>query len=164
MNKIYLGLGSNLGNKTDNLKKAINLIKNFPKTKIVNISKVYETKAWGYTKQDNFLNLCLEIKSNLSPKELLRKCQSIENKLKRERDIKWGPRTIDIDILIYQDFNLDSKELTLPHPRIKERAFVIWPLLDLNDKLEIKGESIKKLANKLGDNEIIRITESLNSK
>ena len=100
MAKVYLGLGTNLGDRLRYLNKAIQLIKNFRDTKVIEISKIYETEPWGYTEQDSFLNLCVEIDTNLSPFELLEECQKVERILKRERYIRWGPRTIDVDILI----------------------------------------------------------------
>ncbi len=143
MSSIYLSLGTNMGDRKINLKEAINLIKSFENTKIVKISKVYETKPWGYTNQENFLNICLKVESNLNPYTLLKKCQDAEKKLKRERTIRWGPRTIDIDILVYDDIICKDENLILPHPRIQERAFVLVPLMDIDEDLKIKGKTIK---------------------
>ncbi|SHK07151.1 2-amino-4-hydroxy-6-hydroxymethyldihydropteridine diphosphokinase [Tepidibacter formicigenes] len=143
MSNVYLSLGTNMGDREKYLKDAIDLINNFEDTKIVKISKVYETKPWGYTNQKNFLNLCLKINTNLSPHNLLKKCQEAERFLKRERIIRWGPRTIDVDILIYDDIICNDENLTLPHPRIQERAFVLVPLMDLDEDLIIKGKKIK---------------------
>lgn len=142
MARAYLGLGTNLGDRVNNLKKAIQLIKNFKDTKIIKISKIYETEPWGYTSQDSFLNLCIEIETDLSPFELLEECQKVEKILKRERYFRWGPRTIDVDILIYDDIFINDKDLTIPHPRIHERAFVLVPLKDLNENLVIKGKTV----------------------
>jgi len=128
MVKAYLGLGTNMGDRLNFLKKACELINHVPYLSVIKESKIYETKAWGYTDQADFLNICLEIKTSLSPKELLKTCQEIELKLNRERIIKWGPRTIDIDILFYGDIISNDEILTIPHPRILLRAFVILPL------------------------------------
>lgn len=143
MNSVYLSLGTNMGDREKNLKDAVNIIKRFDSTKIIKVSKIYETEPWGYTDQGNFLNLCLEIKTSLSPYELLEKCQDAEQYLKRERLIRWGPRTIDIDILLYNDIICEDEKLILPHPRIQERAFVLIPLMDLNEELIIKGQDLK---------------------
>ncbi|SHG96538.1 2-amino-4-hydroxy-6-hydroxymethyldihydropteridine diphosphokinase [Tepidibacter thalassicus] len=144
MNNVYLSLGTNIGDREKYLNDAIDLISELENTKIVKISKVYETKPWGYTNQENFLNLCLKINTGLSPHELLNKCQEIEKILKRERIIRWGPRTIDIDILIYDDIICNGENLTLPHPRIQERAFVLVPLMDLNENLVVKNKRVKE--------------------
>lgn len=149
MSIVYLGLGTNLGNKEVNLRQAINLIRDFPKTSVSKTSKVYETEPWGYSQQDDFLNLCLEIETKLKPKELLKKCQLVEEKLGRKRLVKWGPRSIDVDILIYDELTLEEEELTIPHPRIGERAFVLVPLSELNNNLIIDNQNISELIKKV---------------
>ncbi|GAB6100203.1 2-amino-4-hydroxy-6-hydroxymethyldihydropteridine diphosphokinase [Halanaerocella petrolearia] len=143
MKDVYLGLGTNKGDREENLNQAIKSIEKFPQTELIGLSKIYETEPWGYTDQQDFLNMCLQIETELTPYDLLDWCQEVENKLKRKRKIKWGPRTIDVDILVYDDLKLNDEELTLPHPRIRERAFVLVPLGDLNEDLFIKGKSIK---------------------
>ncbi|WP_408954963.1 2-amino-4-hydroxy-6-hydroxymethyldihydropteridine diphosphokinase [Natroniella sp. ANB-PHB2] len=142
MESVYLGLGTNLGDKEKNLKEAVELISNFPKTELIKVSKVYETEPWGYTEQDKFLNLCLEVKTELAPYQLLAECQGVEKDLDRERKIRWGPRSIDVDILLYGDLALSDQKLTVPHPRIQERVFVLKPLAELDKKLVIKGRSL----------------------
>ncbi|MCK8828480.1 2-amino-4-hydroxy-6-hydroxymethyldihydropteridine diphosphokinase [Natroniella acetigena] len=154
MESVYLGLGTNLGDKEQNLKQAVELIANFPQTELSKVSKVYETEPWGYTEQDNFLNLCLEIKTDLAPYQLLEECQGVEKDLKREREIRWGPRIIDVDILLYGDLVLTDQKLTIPHPRIQERAFVLSPLADLDQKLVIKGKSVLEWSELLDEQEI----------
>ncbi len=151
MSKVYLGLGSNIGDRLGYLKKAMALIKNFHETELIKISKVYETEPWGYTEQDDYLNLCLEIKTTLSPYKLLTNCQEVEKNLRRERKIKWGPRTIDIDILLYDDLVLEEDDLIIPHPRIQERAFILIPLRDLNNKLMIKGKKLEEWIEIVGE-------------
>ena len=129
INKCYLGLGSNLGNKYDNLTKARKLIaENIGN--IVEESTTIETKAWGNTNQDHFINQVILIESTFSAKEILKICNTIEANMGRTRTIHWGPRIIDIDILFYNDCIIDSKELTIPHPFIQEREFV---LISLNE-------------------------------
>ena len=144
MARAYLGLGTNIGDRLKFLKEACKLISEIPNTTITKKSKVYETKAWGYKDQDDFLNLCLEINTNLSPMELLENCQRIELELKRERVLRWGPRTIDIDILLYNDIISNDEMLTIPHPRIQERAFVMIPLIDISENLVINNKPIKE--------------------
>ncbi len=154
MSRAYLGIGTNMGDRLNNLNQTIDNIKQFKNTEIVKISKVYETRPWGYTNQNDFLNLCVSIDTNLKPEELLQKCLEAECKLKRERTIKWGPRTIDVDILAYDDIICNGEKLTLPHPRIQERAFVLIPLIDLNEELIIKGMLLKEWLKELDAEEV----------
>ena len=121
--KYLLGLGSNLGDRRDNLNKAIDLIKEI--SDIEKISSIEETVPWGNKEQGNYLNCVLLINSQLSPFELLRKLQNIEKRLKRERKIHWGPRTIDIDILWAEDLILNKNNLIIPHPFLHKREFVL---------------------------------------
>jgi 2-amino-4-hydroxy-6-hydroxymethyldihydropteridine diphosphokinase len=159
MTKAYLGLGTNIGNRLNFLNEACNLIEKIPDTTITKKSKIYETKAWGYTDQADFLNLCLEINTNLSPMELLKNCQNIELKLKRERVLRWGPRTIDIDILFYDDIISNDEILTIPHPRIHKRAFVMIPLMDLNENLVINKNTIKEHLQNITQEEMDEVKE-----
>ncbi|MBQ8027078.1 MAG: 2-amino-4-hydroxy-6-hydroxymethyldihydropteridine diphosphokinase [Clostridia bacterium] len=131
MNTVALGLGSNLGDKRKNLNTAVHAISLLPSTRIAKVSGVYQTKPVGFADQDDFLNAAVIIETELSPHAILGACLGIEASMGRVRLHKNGPRIIDIDVLIYESYFSDSFELTLPHPRIKERAFVMVPLLDL---------------------------------
>lgn len=131
MVQAYLGLGSNIGDRKQQLLKAIDLIGNIKGIKVTKQSSIYETAPIGYTDQPNFLNLCLEIETELSPQQLLKHCLDIEQQLHRVREIRWGPRTLDIDILLYSDNIIETDNLSIPHPRMKERAFVLIPLNDI---------------------------------
>ena len=133
----YLGLGSNLGDREGFLRQALTRLEQAGRVK--RLSPVYETAPWGYTEQGPFLNLVAEIEAELAPEELLGTMQRIERELGRERSIRWGPRTIDLDILLYGDLVMDRPELTLPHPCLMERAFVLVPLADLAPDLVIPG-------------------------
>ena len=144
MNKSYLGLGTNRGDRLNYLNQALNILNSHSNIKISKKSKLYETKAWGYTEQADFLNMCVEIETDLNPKDLLHVCQDVEKKLIRERNIRWGPRTIDIDILFFNDIILQEEKLEIPHPRIKERAFVLIPLLDISNNLKINDVHINE--------------------
>lgn len=149
MNRAYLGLGTNMGDRLEYLKSACEILS---KNDFINInkeSKIYETKAWGYTDQADFLNMCIEVETTLDIYELLEACQEVEKKLNRERIIRWGPRTIDVDILFFNDIILNDENLSIPHPRISERAFVLIPLMDLNSNLKIKETIIKDYLNSL---------------
>lgn len=159
MNKAYLGLGTNMGDKQAYLKEACKIISDNPNINIVKISKVYKTKAWGYTNQDDFLNICIEVDTNLSPEELLEVCHEVENKLNRVRVIRWGPRTIDVDILFFNNIISTDENLILPHPRIKERAFVLIPLMDLNKELSIDNKTISYYLSNLEKEELKQVEE-----
>ena len=131
MVQAYLGLGSNIGDRKQQLLKAIDLIGNIKGIKVTKQSSIYETAPIGYTDQPNFLNLCLEIETELSPQQLLKHCLDIEQQLHRVREIRWGPRTLDIDILLYSDNIIETDNLSIPQPRMQERAFVLIPLNDI---------------------------------
>lgn len=159
MNNVYLSLGTNMGDKLYNLRAAIDMLDENKDIKVTKESKVYETKAWGYTEQDNFLNICIKVETTLVSKEFLRVCHDVEESLHRERVIRWGPRTIDLDILFFNDLISDDEELTLPHPRIKERAFVMLPLMDLEEKILLDGKEIKYYLDLLPKEELEGVKE-----
>ncbi len=127
---IYLGLGSNLGDKKGNLKKALELLSQSG-IKIEKKSSLYQTKPYGCLEQEDFYNIVIKVETSLSPQELLKLCQKIEKKMGRQRTIRWGPRLIDIDILLYEDLSLDEKNLALPHPGLFKRSFVLLPLVEI---------------------------------
>jgi len=129
-NRCFLGLGSNLGNKKENLYKAKEFLKQ-KNIKIIKESIIHETEPMYYSKQDNFLNQVIEIKTEYNPEDLLKIISGIEKKLKRERKIRYGPRTIDIDILFYEDKIIKTDDLIIPHPKITEREFVLSPLCEI---------------------------------
>jgi 2-amino-4-hydroxy-6-hydroxymethyldihydropteridine diphosphokinase len=126
---VYLTLGSNLGNRTSNLRRAIESLP--PTVTVLAESPVYETLPWGVTDQPNFLNMALKGETRLVPLELLKRLKQLESELGRVPSVRYGPRLIDIDILFYADLVLEAPELTLPHPRLHERAFVLVPLNDI---------------------------------
>ena len=127
----YIGIGGNMGDKEKNVKMSLQLISNSYHTKITKASKFYETKPVGYLDQEDFLNCAIEVKTLLNPLELVRFLLSIEKELKRERVIIWGPRTVDLDVLLYDNVISTVDEIILPHPRMQERMFVLEPLCDI---------------------------------
>lgn len=129
MRGIYLGLGSNLGDRLENLRRAIAEMP--PKVMPLELSPVYETEPWDYLEQPAFLNQVIEVETSLSPLELLVYLKRIEKKLGRRATFRNGPREIDLDILLYGDTILEKDGLVIPHPRMHERAFVLRPLADL---------------------------------
>ena len=131
MVKAYLGLGSNIGEREIQLQEAINILDSFKGVEVTQISDIYETEPVGYTEQPLFLNLCVEIETNLNPQDLLARCLDVEQQLHRVRVISWGPRTLDVDILLYDDLIIEEENLSIPHPRMTERAFVLTPLNDI---------------------------------
>lgn len=149
MVKAFLSLGSNMGDRLEYLSKAIDKIAEIQGCNILNKSRVYETEPWGYENQEAFLNLCISIETSLSPYELLESLQRIELELDRVRKIHWGPRTIDIDILLFDDIICEDDKLTIPHPRMRERAFVLIPLYDIEKNLIIDGIKLEDLINKI---------------
>lgn len=127
----FLGLGSNIGNREKNLANAIEMISKINETQVINTSSIYETDPVGYMDQEKFLNMALEIKTKLDPLNLLENFQEIETKLKRKREMRWGPRTIDIDILLWNKGKVNLPELEVPHKMMVERAFVLIPLKEI---------------------------------
>ncbi len=129
MTTVYLGLGSNLGDRAANLSETLRRLAG--KLSVQEISSLYETEPWGMLDQPKFLNAVCSAETNLSPHELLQFTQSTEQGMGRVHTERWGPRNIDIDILFYNNIVLDTLALTLPHPRITERAFVLVPLAEI---------------------------------
>ncbi|MEW6058644.1 MAG: 2-amino-4-hydroxy-6-hydroxymethyldihydropteridine diphosphokinase [Actinomycetota bacterium] len=128
----YLGLGSNLGDRLANLQRAVTLLAAHDGLDVVRSSRVYETDPVGGPPQPEYLNAVLEVQTALSPRELLGTCQGVENELGRVRAERWGPRTIDVDVLTYADETVDEPDLSIPHPRMHERGFVLLPLSELD--------------------------------
>jgi len=148
MNKsVYISLGSNMGSKRENLAQAVELISNIPGVKLKNRSSLYETEPWGKTDQDKFLNQVIEIETSLPPRELLKELQDIEINMGRQRKEKWGPRIIDLDILLYGNEVLDDPQLTIPHPRMRERLFVLVPLAEIGADLRFpdNGATVREV-------------------
>ena len=156
MAKVYLGLGSNMGDKEGYIKKAIKLLNDNDFIQVTIISSYYETEPVGYTEQDLFLNIVAEINTTLNPYDLLDYCNSIENKLNRKRIIRWGPRTIDIDILLYENYTSFDEKLTIPHPRMCERSFVIIPLYEIAKDIRINNISIEDVLHNLNKKGIMK--------
>jgi len=139
-NQAYIGLGSNLGNRVQNLETALVHISQHKLVSIKKVSPVYESNPIGGPAQGNFLNACLEISTSLSPVLLLETILAIENVMGRVRNVRWGPRNIDIDLLIYGNIVMDTPMLILPHPRLTEREFVIVPLSDIGYDTIVPGK------------------------
>ena len=153
-----LGLGTNIGNKEENLKNAIDSLKRVPKTKIIKVSRIYETKPFDVPDvQDNYLNCCVMLCTNLKPHTILGICLGIESNMGRQRPFKFSSRIIDIDLLLYDNFMCNDNDLILPHPHIKNRAFVMYPLNDLCVNQKFKNFDFSKEFNSINKSEIINI-------
>lgn len=150
-NTAYLSIGSNLGEKKDNLLQAIRLLNEDPLTKVTKQSSFIETEPVGYTEQDDFLNAALEIKTLRTPEELLELIHTIEQELKRVRKIHWGPRTIDLDIILFNDQIIQKDDLIIPHIEMTNRLFVLEPLCEIAPYVihPVLHESVLALKQKL---------------
>ena len=157
---IYLGLGSNLGDRRSFLDSAISAL--VPALRVSRLSPIYETDPWGYSDQDDFLNMVVEAETDLGPKQLLVFLKGIEVKLGRQPRFRNGPREIDIDILIYDDQILNEVGLRIPHPRLQERAFILVPLADLAPGLSIPGldKTVAELLSNLDTSGIRKLTDA----
>ncbi|MFS0646165.1 2-amino-4-hydroxy-6-hydroxymethyldihydropteridine diphosphokinase [Siminovitchia sp. 179-K 8D1 HS] len=165
MNNIaFLSLGSNIGDRERALLDAVKELEKTTGIHVKKISSIYETDPVGYTDQAPFLNMAVKIATSLSPEELLSKCLSIEEKLGRVREFRWGPRKIDLDILLYNTENIEMEVLQIPHPRMTERAFVLIPLLEIDGKLTLpnKHVSLATQLNEIPDKEGVRLWKRIN--
>jgi 2-amino-4-hydroxy-6-hydroxymethyldihydropteridine diphosphokinase len=152
MVKAFLSLGSNMGDKREYLIKAINLIEQHREITLVKAASFYETKPVGYLEQDLFLNTVIEVDTGLNPRDLLKAINEIEQQLGRERNTRWGPRTVDIDILTYGQEMIDEEDLTIPHREMKNRGFVLIPLLEIAPDFRFpSGEEGKEILSRLSE-------------
>lgn len=138
-NEAYLALGSNMGDRLTYIRQALLMMDNHPAIRLVALSSVYETKPVGFVEQADFLNMVALIDTSLAPQALLSEVLNIERTLHRKRDRKWGPRTIDIDILLFGRETIQSEQLTIPHARMTERAFVLTPLCEIAPDVTVPG-------------------------
>ncbi|RBW67663.1 2-amino-4-hydroxy-6-hydroxymethyldihydropteridine diphosphokinase [Bacillus taeanensis] len=161
---VYIGIGSNIGDREKYLQQALVQLNKHEEVSVTNISSIYETDPVGYTNQAAFLNMAAELKTELPPLELLNVLQKIEHHLNRKREIHWGPRTIDLDILLYNDENIESEKLKIPHPHMYERAFVLIPLYEVNSNLILKtvNQPIGEIITELPDKEGVRLWKKNN--
>lgn len=138
----YLGLGGNVGDPVASMAEALRRIDADPHCMVAAVSRLYRTPPWGKTDQDWFVNAAAAIRTALSPEALLDLCLDIERAMKRVRSERWGPRTLDIDILAYDAVEMSGPRLELPHPRMIERAFVLMPLVDVAPELAVGGAHV----------------------
>lgn len=158
-NLVYLSLGSNLGDRLEHLQAAIGFLEELGK--IQKTSGVYETDPWGYEDQPAFYNQVILLETAYEPLELLRYIKQVEQKMGRIPTFRYGPRVIDIDILLFDDIVFTTPELTIPHPEMKNRAFVLAPLVEIDPLVSIPGEKAmaKELLEKIGMTGVRKIQE-----
>ncbi|MGS2780313.1 2-amino-4-hydroxy-6-hydroxymethyldihydropteridine diphosphokinase [Robertmurraya sp. GLU-23] len=163
-NLAYISLGTNMGDRYKNLVNAIHYLKVEKEIHLVKCSSIYDTVPVGYTEQDDFLNMVISVRTTLTPNELLEICLRIEKDLGRKREFKWGPRIIDLDILLYNQENIEAENLIVPHPRMQERAFVLAPLLEIDSSIMIPNQdkSIEDYFNMNAEKEGVRIWKQKN--
>jgi 2-amino-4-hydroxy-6-hydroxymethyldihydropteridine diphosphokinase len=158
MELAYIGIGSNLGDRIGNIIESLRLMNNISGITVLRASPIYETEPVDFCQQPNFLNAVVEINTNLTPHELLKELQNIEKRLGRVRTVPKGPRTIDLDILLYDDVLISTHDLTIPHPRMWQRLFVLEPLKELRpDFLLSTGENIQFRCDFLRESQRIRL-------
>ena len=155
--RAVLALGSNLGARNDTLSAAVADLVDPPEVRLLAISPIVQTKAvGGPPDQPDFLNMVIAVETSLSPQELLAHCHAVEQKHLRVREVHWGPRTLDVDVITYGDLVSNDPELTLPHPRAAERAFVLYPWSLLEPHATLGGRSVAELAAVADDMRDIR--------
>jgi len=140
-----VALGSNLGDKAGNIARAIDLLTERGDVRLVARSRNYATDPWGDTDQDWFVNAAIMVATELAPRALLARCKEIEQRMGRVITKRWGPRIIDLDLLVYRGVTMAEDDLTLPHPHIAARAFVLAPLMDIAPDLVIDGQSVRAM-------------------
>uniref|UniRef100_A0A7C2EK41 2-amino-4-hydroxy-6-hydroxymethyldihydropteridine diphosphokinase n=1 Tax=Ammonifex degensii TaxID=42838 RepID=A0A7C2EK41_9THEO len=157
----YIGLGSNLGDRENNLRQAVHALRKTPGVTVRRVAPLYRAAPVGVTDQPEFLNTVVEVTTVLSPRELLSCLLETERALGRVRGGRWGPRVIDLDLLLYDAVAINTPDLVLPHPRLTERAFVVVPLSDLVPELSLPGDvTVTALADKLRKEQFVeRVTE-----
>jgi len=137
--RAYIGLGANLADREGTIEQAVGLLGAQPGIEVVSVSSLRETEPWGRVAQPAFVNGAVAVETTLEPRALLGVLLDVERRLGRVRDERWGPRTIDLDLLLYGDVVLDEPGLTVPHPRLHERAFALEPLQELDPELAVPG-------------------------
>lgn len=151
MTQAWIALGGNVGDSREILARAVAMLCDDAAVRLTARSADYRTPPWGVEDQAPFVNLCIAVNTTLSPHDLLARAHAVERALGRDRakEQRWGPRTADIDIIAYDDLTLDDGDLTLPHPRLLERAFVLVPLADIAPDLTVGGVRVADAAAKL---------------
>jgi 2-amino-4-hydroxy-6-hydroxymethyldihydropteridine diphosphokinase len=151
--RAWIGIGSNIGDRAGYIARGLSGLNAFPGVEVTRVSSLYDTAPVGVVEQPRYLNAVAELETALEPLELMRALLSIEAECGRVREKRWGPRTLDLDLILYDGVELDTPELTLPHPRARGRAFVLVPLAEVAPGLRFPGDSVPvaRLVEALGD-------------
>lgn len=152
-----IGLGSNVGDTRANIARAIALLTADGAVRLVARSRDYRSAPWGVLEQDWFVNAAITVATDVSARELLERCQRVENDMGRVRLKKWGPRLIDVDVLTYKDQLIDEPGLQVPHPLIAERGFVVVPLKEIAPGLIIRGQTLSEMEAKLDTSDLVAL-------
>lgn len=158
--RYVLSLGTNIGDRKNNLLSAVKSLELIPETKVLDCSSIYETEPVGYAQQDDFYNIALLLESKFEPNEMLGICMGLEAGFNRVREFKNGPRILDVDVIFCEDKKINTKNLTVPHPRYFERLFVLEPMLELFPDGEFFGIDFKNFIDKI-DGQNVRIADKL---
>lgn len=158
--RYVLSLGTNIGDRKNNLLSAVKSLELIPETKVLDCSSIYETEPVGYAQQDDFYNIALLLESKFEPNEMLGICMGLEAGFNRVREFKNGPRILDVDVIFCEDKKINTKNLTVPHPRYFERRFVLEPMLELFPVGEFFGIDFKKFIDKI-DGQNVRVADKL---
>lgn len=158
MTRAFVGLGSNLGEPAVQLRRALDALDELSKSRLVRVSSAYRSTPVGPPDQPCYLNAVALLHTDLPPHTLLKELQSIEDSQGRRRDVRWGPRTLDLDLLLYDELSVDDAHLTLPHPRLHERDFVLYPLREISDVNLVlpDGRDLDTLIRSCPDNNLTR--------
>lgn len=159
--KAAIGVGTNIGNRTENIRNAVEALDLLPDVKVLRCATIYETEPWGYTEQQSFYNTVVEVETSKSPEMLLGACLGIEAGMGRVREFKNGPRVIDLDLLVFENYESSSPHITVPHPLIGERDFVLVPLKELYGDMNIFGFSYIKQYENMGGKSTAKKVEKI---
>jgi 2-amino-4-hydroxy-6-hydroxymethyldihydropteridine diphosphokinase len=161
MTAAWLALGGNIDDSRALLDRAVRMLCERGDIRVTARSSDYQTPPWGVTDQPPFINLCIAVETALTPHEMLARAQEVERALGRDRanEQRWGPRTVDIDLIVYDDLTLNEPDLVVPHPRLFERAFVLVPLAEIAPDLAVAGRRIADAAAKIGPSGIVRLPD-----
>jgi 2-amino-4-hydroxy-6-hydroxymethyldihydropteridine diphosphokinase len=161
MTDAYIGLGSNLDDPEKQLRKAVSSLQQLPDTTIVRVSSFYQTKPVGPEDQPDYINAVALLKTGLTARQLLEHMQAIENSHGRIRDLRWGSRTLDLDLLLYGSDIINDDDLTVPHPEMHKRGFVLFPLYEIAPDISIPGHgSATELLQSVNTGDVEKLTES----